>query len=119
MNLNELNKLITDKWHICQSDLTIYDEKTAGNKPVIKDRPDKCGLYLCYIWDFRIEPEFHYEILYFDPNYIEGITTIQIQIEFFERIDNTKDQYYGGRVPFSNVLKWMYYDDFCELIEQG
>lgn len=113
MKLSEIKLLLTDKWHQCQTNMSLYDEKSNLSMILganIKERPDKDGLYLIYMWDFRVQPHFHYEIVMFE-------TKITFTPDYFLRIDNSNSQYNNGQIRFNQVIKWMYYEDFLTLIE--
>jgi hypothetical protein len=113
MKLSELNLSLTNKWHQCQTNMSLYDEKTNLSLTMetsIKEKPDKDGLYLIYMWDFRVQPHFHYEIVTYE-------TKITFTPNYFLRIDHSNDQYNYGQIRFETVIKWMYYEDFLNLIE--
>lgn len=113
MKLQGLKHLISNKWHICQSDMNIYDGNTELHQPSYNEVPTESGLYLVYMYDDEVHPIFHYEILEFDA------AKFNICGNFFKRINSSTQQKNQGHVYFSSIIKWMKYNDFINILEEN
>lgn len=109
MNLDKIKNNITDKWHECQTNLSIFQESQYPVNIPIKELPTEEGLYLCYIYDKNFTPKFHYEIL-------EWKNELEFMGNFFSRIDaDPLDKV----IYVMFVIKWMKYNDFVSILEKN
>lgn len=118
MKLNNLKNFITDKWHMCQTNMAFYDENSKREKPCIKEMPKYAGLYLVYMYDFvcvngsfsKLCSEFHYEIL-------EFVVYPGFNLSCFKRIESNFHNKNEGKVNKNSIIKWMAYEDFLKIME--
>lgn len=117
MKLNNIKNIITDKWHFCQRDTSLFDEVTPIDKVdyTIVEKPTKPGLYLVYMWDYFYNPKFHYEIL--ELKNLNEFAHHKNVILKFKRIGTNLNSRNEGYIDFNCILKWMEYEEFTKLIE--
>lgn len=107
MKLKEMIISVQNKWHLCQTNMDLYDEnEQSSNTQEINELPTEDGLYFVYMWDYFQNPQFFYITVQFTE-----------AIQLFNYINANSGMRNRGIIQPSQVIKWMKYNGFLKVIE--